>query len=893
MVVKRRFVRAPQVARCEGCPYRKGRTCGTDGDPKADLAIIGEAPGREELGAGKPFVGRSGKLLNAALEKAGVKREEAYLVNALSCQPTESPPSKEALNACQERMVEQVLAHPRKVILALGNSAARSLLNDHNFKITSKRGHPIDLGPEIGVVLPTFHPASILRNQGEYPRWSEDIKYAARILRGGTDAIKAPLKPTAYIMLLEPNEAAYYPGTDEWYEWDEDETDGSQLPDWPTRKVVTGIPAAVRAVNELLTKPELSVDIETGLSYSPRLGKVLCLSVSWTPTDAIVFSEGLIDSKAFRPHLIRLLTEPGPLWIGQNWKYDSSYLRHYLLEAEWPDTGALVSYHDTMLEHYTLDETKGTHDLESIARDLLGAVDYKWVVKRYTFKGDLGYENVPREILYQYCALDTSHTLDIHQTLCPKVHRSKSLTKLYESLLLPASRFLQKVQDYGLYVDQPFIDELDEELGKRLAAARKALGQSVEPLWNTDEYMASEWATKKVPEGYNSGNWRHNSFLLWKIFGYVPMNTNERTLRDLDQTGRDQSAIFGYKAKNYARGHPDRRVKLNQQYIQDLIDVRMNQRAYNVLVKGTRKHMEPDGRLHTTFNLQATETGRLSSTNPNLQNLPVPERDDPKPARNIVASPPGRVLLEADYSQIELRLLAHFSQDDFLLGVYRDGRDLHTEVSIAIWGDVVYDAAGKQIGGYTNYQRVRAKAVNFGIAYGRGAGSIAAEFDMPEEEAEEMRQAWFKRAPQAAAWLEELHQAPFTGRTVVTPFGRRRRFGVVSRENYHDLKNQSANFPMQSTATDLTLFSGIRAQAFWDEQGIDAHIVCLVHDAIVVETPEEIADAVSADLTRIMSDTPKRILASAIDFPVDTHIGRSWGTLKLEEMTTAKKVKVG
>lgn len=924
-----------RVGHCVGCPYSRSRTCAPDGDITAEVVIIGEAPGKEEVAANRPFIGRSGKLLNAGLEKAGIDRSQAYVTNALRCLPTDAPPSKAAIDACRERLAEEVLAHPRKLILTFGNTAARGLLSDHNFKITGKRGQPIDL-EELGVVMPTFHPASILRNQGEYPRWLEDLKYAAKILAEGRQGFKSPGKPTAHVMLLEPGEEAFYPYVRELVDgkvittdydttraWDSSIVDGSQLPDWPVRKVYTGIPAAVRAIDALLEWPVLSADIETGYSYSPRIGQVLALSVSWDPLNAVVFSEGLLKSKGFRPHLIRLLTSPGPLWVGHNWKYDSSYLRHQLLAAQWPQAGALVDYHDTMLEHYVLDETKGTHDLEQLARDRLGAVDYKYIVKKYAVKANTakdveaeqGYESVPREVLYPYAALDTCHTFALHQQLCPQVHASKSLAKLYEQLLLPASRFLQKVQDYGLHVNKDYIDVIAKQLTDKLAEAQASLEAEVTreidlyplgrtarqnaekgptdfgPLWDPDVYMKSQWATKKRPEGFNPSNWRHTSFCLYRLIGWTPMNTNERTLRDLDQTGKDQSATFGYKAKNYARGHPNRKQKLNYAFIQALIDVRLAKHAYNMLVKGTRKYTEPDGRMHSTFNLQATETGRLSSTNPNLQNLPVPEADDALPARNVVGAPVGRVIMEADYSQVELRLLAHFSQDPGLIEVYREGRDLHTELSIAIWGERTFDADGHQVSGYTNYQRVRAKAVNFGIAYGRGAGSIAAEHDIPIEEAEEMRQAWFKRFAKAAEWLDELHKSPLKGRTVVSPFGRRRRFGVVSRDNYHELRNQSANFPMQSTASDLTLFSGMRLQDKWDREGRDAHVVCLVHDALVIECPEEDAAEVAAQVKQIMEDTPQRVLKPSIEFPVDVHIGRAWGTLKLEEMTITKTTK--
>lgn len=845
--------------------------------------------------------------------------ETVYYTNSMRCLPpaTGAPKTsgyRAGIEACRDRLAEEVLAHPRDVILLLGNSASRSFLQDPNFKITGKRGHPIDLG-ELGVVLPTFHPASILRNQGEYPRWIEDIKYAVRLLKGGTEAIKRPAKPTAHIMLLEPDEAAYYPVVmelqpsgkvqqvdfDTTREWDASVVDGSQQYDWPVRKVYTGIPAAVRAVEELLKKPVLAADIETGYSYSPRLGEVLALSVAWSSTEAIVFSEGLIKSKGFRRHLMRLLTDPGPLWIGHNYKYDSAYLRHQILGGDWPKQGAIVDFHDTMLEHYCLDETKGTHDLESLARDLLGAEDYKFIVKKYTRKSnkakgieaDKGYENVPREILYTYCALDTTHTFSIHEMLCPKVHASKSLTRLYEKLLLPASRFLQRVQDAGLWVDQNFVQSLDDEFTDILDRNAANLEREVAPLWDVDEYMASDWKTKKRPDKYNARNWRHTSFVLEKLFGWVPMNTNERTLRDLDQTGKDQSATFGYKAKNYARGHPNRKQQLNYPFIQALIDVRLASHAYGMLVAGTRKNMEPDGRLHSTFNLQTTETGRLSSTGPNLQNLPVPEPDDLRPRRNIVGAPPGRVLIEGDYSQVELRLLAHFSNDEVLIQIYKDGRDLHTELSIAIWGDKEFDEDGHQIGGYTNYQRVRAKAVNFGIAYGRGAGSIAAEHDIPEEEAATMRQAWFDRFPQATEWLHELQDKVLTGQTVVSPFGRRRRFGVVSRDNLHELKNQATNFPMQSTGTDLTLLSAMRLQEKWDRSGLDAAVICLVHDAVVVEAAEEVRQQAADEMKEMMEDTPRRILNPVIDFPVDVHIGRSWGTMKFEEMTVQKDAKKG
>jgi DNA polymerase-1 len=252
-----------------------------------------------------------------------------------------------------------------------------------------------------------------------------------------------------------------------------------------------------------------------------------------------------------------------------------------------------------------------------------------------------------------------------------------------------------------------------------------------------------------------------------------------------------------------------------------------------------------------------------------MQNVPR----DPA-VRNIFQAPPGHVLIEFDYSQVELRVLAVFADDTFLKKVYSDGRDLHDEVSAALFpGWDKNTLLGKE-------QRIRAKFLNFGIAYGRGAKSIHEEFGMPMGEAQRMIRDWFRRAPEAAQYIEECRRAPTEGRQLKTPFGRRRRFNLVTRDNLVPIQNEAVNFAIQSTASDLTLLSAIRMHDQLVKRW-NAHVTNLVHDSILVEVPEDADIEGLVDYVKeTMSSLPRNILHTDVPFVVDASIGTRWGDFK-------------
>jgi len=720
----------------------------------------------------------------------------------MACRPTiGKPPAREAIEACRPRLLREVGAAERKLTIALGNSALRSLLNNHSLKITSERGKAFKT--ERGVVVTTFHPAAILRTYGEYPRFLADLRYAAGFLHG---------------------QQVRTPGTTRW-------------------DLVT--PHNFNKVTSFLLKhPFLAADIETG-GFDPQVDPILCLSVAWTPNRVAVFplmhpldmDRCLFDNPDLHFDAMKnFLEAQGPRWVWHNGKYDTSFFQALGVDARVDE--------DTMLMHYALNEQRGTHDLAQLGGDYLGAPNWKnamWEeakAKGFVQNRSDSYANIPPSILYPYNARDADLTFQLLPALNEELTKSYNvgLPKLYTHLLIPASKFLREVEAFGMWVNTDFLDKADEEYQARAEAERYDILKIVEPLWDPQVYVKTTGA-KKAPKEFNPGSWQHKLYILRDVLGFNIRNTKKETLEGIAPRSGLARAILRWMKTN---------------------------KVITTYILGVQKRIAGDGRIHSTYLIHGTTTGRLSSRNPNMQNIPR----DPT-IRNVFQAPPRSTLIEFDYSQVELRILTVFSKDRFLEGVFYDGRDLHDEVSIALFG-----------ANFTKEQRIRAKFLNFGIAYGRGAKSIHEEFGMPMEEAQRMIRDWFRRAPEAAQYIDESRRAPQEGRRLSTPFGRRRRFNLVTRDNLVPVQNEAVNFAIQSTASDLTLLSAIRMRSrLVKEWG--AHITNLVHDSILIEVPD-IADigAMSAYVKQVMSELPQTILHTDVPFVVDASMGTRWGDFK-------------
>jgi DNA polymerase-1 len=595
-----------------------------------------------------------------------------------------------------------------------------------------------------------------------------------------------------------------------------------------------------QAVDFLLTKTILAADIETS-GYNPRANRILCLAVSWAknraliiPLDEVYVTRWKWPGEAFlgNPQLRRLLSSRGPTWVWHNGKFDASFFRTRNLPARVDE--------DTMLMHYAINEQRGTHDLKQLAQDLLGATDYSQVLKKYAPKRADSYENVPPDILFRYAAQDTDSTFQIYGLLESEL--GNGLGQMYRKLLVPASAFLQEVEAKGVWVHRPSLDHLERELTTDLGSKLKALRSQADGAgWDADKY-ANDVGAVKTPTEFNPGSPKQVMWVLRRL-GIKVKTTNQVVLKDIRPRPPFVTALLAYRAtakalSTYAYG------------IGDAADA-------------------SDGRVHSTYLIHGTTTGRLSSRNPNMQNMPrVTSGRWGKMIRDVFQAAPGNQLLEFDYSQAELRVLAFLSQDEGLIDIYRRGLDLHDEVATAIFGS-----------GFTKEQRVRAKFVNFGIAYGRGGESLAQEFKISRAEGSEMVRAWFARFPQAHVYLKAQRQAVVDGRTLVTPLGRRRRFGVVTRESLITMQNEAANFAIQSTASDLTLLAAMSAQPRLREMG--GSVINLIHDSILVEAPKLVpVDKVAAVVRGTMEAVPRRVLGTEIPFESSMATGSVWGSLE-------------
>jgi DNA polymerase-1 len=292
---------------------------------------------------------------------------------------------------------------------------------------------------------------------------------------------------------------------------------------------------------------------------------------------------------------------------------------------------------------------------------------------------------------------------------------------------------------------------------------------------------------------------------------------------------------------------------------------KLDKQASNYLL-GLIERAENDleGRIYTQLFLHTTSTGRLSSRNPNLQNITRTKEGLPD-IRGLFRASPGRKIVNVDYSQAELRSIAAFSGDAELSRAYREGIDLHSLAAERFYGK-----------GFSKEQRQRAKNMNFGVAFLQGPDTFQEKHEIPKEEAAKFIAWWWQTFTGVAAWEESVKDEIKTKGVLASPFGRKRRFHLLTRENLQESFRQGINFYPQSTASDLTLTSGMRVANEVDEQR--AGIILLVHDSIVADVEEDYVDEYTKIAMQVMADQPSTALGWSIPFTADASVGDTWGS---------------
>jgi DNA polymerase-1 len=582
---------------------------------------------------------------------------------------------------------------------------------------------------------------------------------------------------------------------------------------------------ALSVLRNLATSTNLVLDIET-TGYDAALDAILLLALSNGPKHACVFDAELFyEFEEARVALQKLLDTPNLKLIGHSAKFDLRFLRQ-----QWGVEGHLTF--DTLLAHYALDERTGTHSLKQLAAQYYQAPDYEANIFKYLARKSDSFAGVPREELAKYSAYDADYTMRLYHTLEAELAHDPGRRTLFEDTLMPLQQVLSECEAHGVAIDQRHCRHIQKEWSAELESLRGALGRLTDDADfnpNSPMQVANELYTKR---GYP---------VQYAKTGKV--TTNEEALVKLHDLRPDQlmEALLNHRKLS----------KLKRTYIDALLEL-----------------SHRDGRIHTDFLVHGTITGRLSSHRPNLLNIPRSNEPEGKAVKDAFVASPGHVLLQGDYRSAELRVLAYYSGDETLREIFRKpGSDIHSEVARMMFGD-----------NFTKEDRIAAKMVVFGLAYGRTAYSLSLQLKCSVEQAQSFVDVFFRRMPKCREWQQETVKEAFSKGYLETIFHRRRRFGLITYDSAKEWRNQAINFRIQSTAADITSAALIRLAKPIRQLG--GHLLLSVHDSILVEVPKAMKGRGLSLLEEIMVDAGMMALGSSVRWEVDLSYGHRWGSLK-------------
>lgn len=805
------------LAHCESCPLQgpENSFCPSYGPDKADIVVIGEAPGAQEARQGIPFIGPSGKLLTTVLTHHGINRREVFLTNTCLCRPPENAtPPKEAMVACRSRLMEEVNSREPKYVLPLGGPAAQTILSSTR-GITALRVGP---GKETSnvpgaVVIPSWHPAYCLRKPDAFPHLVSDV-----------GKIK---------------------------------THGKLNWTWPDYQVAAEPEQALHVIKQLLEGPYeyLAVDIEYGFDKDedfehPNHFDLLCIGIGYAQDGIVILGyEACHDPEVIEQLKILFSPKTGKKFIYQNGKSDCA--------GFWPVFGYIpeVSF-DTMFASYALDERPGNHGLEYQAVEYLGTPPWKQEIKKYVPKGG-SYANIPRPILYAYNAKDIAATWGLYELWLPRLLKSKTRfplpgvvdemgNQVYQiRTLLEVHDFMVAAGNALVYLELNGI-AFDLQESNVLSAAYLERLEVLETKINDVVSTARERSTDPQGQEAEAPAWFNPR---------SPMQV-AKFLQERGANVRDTTADTLERLQGRARpGSP------LSEFLTAMLKHRYEAKRYGTYVKGMQKRRYL-GRIFTTYTVPGTTSGRLASKNPNLQNV---VRDVPI-RRQFSVSKAGNIFIQCDYGQAEGRIICWLAQDEYLRHIFLDpNRKLFHELSNELYGE----------GKWEKEEYIRTKAFFYGISYGREPHSIALEFGMSTADATRRYEAFMDLIPATAAWQRSIKAQVLSGQNLVTPFGRQRRFFLITDENRKDVLNEALSFLPQSTASDVCLSALIRLRPMLRGK---AFIRLTIHDAIVAECAEERKEEVSALMAQVMIEEAAK-LQDYVPFRVDTSFGRTWGDL--------------
>ncbi|MGE0385713.1 MAG: DNA polymerase I [Gammaproteobacteria bacterium] len=584
-----------------------------------------------------------------------------------------------------------------------------------------------------------------------------------------------------------------------------------------------------RWVERLRAAPLFAFDTET-TSLDYMSAQVVGVSFAVAPGEA-AYVPCAHDYEGAPPQLPRalvlgrlapILSDPARAKLGHNLKYDRSVLANHGVELDG------IAF-DSMLESYVLDSTASRHDMDSLALKYLGVRTIHFEDVAGKGAAQVTFDKVPIEAAAEYSAEDADISLRLHGMLWPRLQSQPGLEKLFRDVEMPLVPVLSRMERNGVLVDRAMLATQSAEIAGRLAEL---------------ETQAHELAG----EPFNIGSPKQIQGILFDRLG-LPV---------LEKTPTGQPSTAESVLEQLALDFPLPRLILEHRGLSKLKST-YTDRLPEQINPGT-------GRVHTSYHQAVAATGRLSSSDPNLQNIPVRSEEGRRIRRAFVAAP-GCVLVAADYSQIELRIMAHLSRDERLLAAFAGGEDIHRATAAEVFGVGLEQVSGEQ--------RRAAKAINFGLIYGMSAFGLARQLGIERAAAQQYVDLYFTRYPGVRRFMDETRATAHERGFVETVFGRRLYLPEINarnRDRRQYAERTAINAPMQGTAADIIKRAMIAVDGWLRGSRIHARLIMQVHDELVFEVAEDAAEALQAEVQVRMA------AAATLDVPlvVDVGVGRNW-----------------
>lgn len=875
---------------------------------EVDVMFVGEAPGGNEDKQGKAFVGASGSILRRSIleylpdyaEKTTVGGKDVIevnriaITNAVRCRPPlNKTPTKVMVRACSPELIREIKARKPKVVVVTGN-VPLELLTGHT-GVTLLHGkmvpcsHP-DL-PEDLKVMACVHPAYILRMGTDewLAKWAEVFESVAAYLKGDYEEL---------------------PGPGEYRTLDD----------------VEDVLSYIRRVSEDRDADDpVAFDTETGSLkwWHTEFPPLACISLSDREGEGVTIPldhEAAKWNRADRRRIIAAFKkwfESDVPKVAQNGKYDVNHIRAHI--------GAIPRclVRDTMATHLILDERRGTHGLKMLAFQFTGMGGYEKPLDDYIAsnkdadpENGGSYSNISGDILFPYAAMDADVTKRVDHALIaePDYVNNPRFRALAEKFLPSLSEVLADMEWHGAQIDADVVEALDVEYSGLLEKhTRDIRSHPVVCQFEVDEIAAGATGKRKndVFE-FNPRSVPQLRKLLFekRYFGHTPTELTDSGFEVLvaryNRLSKNNAALkfdeVVYRA--IADGewdHFSTKADVLNEYrrqgndlVESLLSAREVSTLYGTFIEPLRDLLDPAGCVHGTFNIWGTATGRLSSSNPNLQNIPNKGGGKIKRAYVSRFGDEG-LLLQLDYSQIELRVAACWYKEPQMIKAYREGADIHMLTAVAISG--MSPAQFKKLDkAEQKAWRTRAKRVNFGIIYGIGPPGLQVTLrkdgvHQTIEECAELRDRFLRSRPGLKKGMEATERFAQRNGYLESFTGRYRRLPEVTSPDQEIVSRalrQSVNFPIQSGAADMTLMSLVLIHREMQRRGLRSIPVLTVHDSIVFDCHVDEFHEVATLAKTIMEDLPRlsdQVLPGVdwkwlkVPIKADCEIGPNWGQM--------------